>query len=473
MASSTNTAPRLSRTRGVDLVAVRVGSPAAAVRLQRTPARRLLALLRLGPSPAKSPAAWRAAIDVARGSSKLDLAVSGPAAAVDAYMNLLREGGGSGSPSAPPGPWRPPVPVPAVPHGPASVWVSTTGNDGSCARLVPSRPCKTFSRAYRVAQPGDQVEVAPGAYPAQDVLEDSAKTSETDVIFRPPAGAEAVVADIDVWADHIEFRRMRISVDFYVKCGAEDVTFRSSKARLFFIRSAKRVSLIDTEFGPSDDISQIGHTEECKFAPEDIVLDAVYMHDYTNPRTHMECVTIQAANNIVVRNSRFQRCQDFDIFIKPRTPVLTYTNMVFENNWFAQPQPTPVAAVSLSLPDSGSTMTNVTFRNNSFNASIIVKPEINYRNVRFVANIGTRIGWGCDEAGVTLEHNVWSREDECGSTDIRAPTGYVNENGFDYHLVPGAAAINRGSPSDFPTHDIDGHRRPLGGRADAGADERG
>ena len=57
---------------------------------------------------------------------------------------------------------------------------------------------------------------------------------------------------------------------------------RSSKARLFF-RSAKRVSLIDSEFGPSDDISQIGHTEECQFAPEHILLDRVYMHDYKNP----------------------------------------------------------------------------------------------------------------------------------------------------------------------------------------------
>jgi hypothetical protein len=469
MASSTRTAPRLSRTRGVDLVAVRVASPAAAARLQRTAARRLLALLRLRPSPATSPAAWRAAIQAARASAKLDLAVSGSTAALDAYVALLREG----NPPASPVPWRPPAPVPAVPDGPASVWVSATGDDGSCARLVQSRPCKTFSRAYRVAQPGDQVEVAPGAYPAQDVLEDPAKTAETDVIFRPPAGAEAVVADIDVWGDHIEFRRMRITVDFYVKCGADDVTLRGSKARVFFIRSAKRVSFIDTEFGPSDDIAQIGHTEECRFAPEDIVLDTVYMHDYTNPRTHMECVTIQAANNIVVRNSRFQRCQDFDIFIKPRSPVLTYTNMVFENNWFAKPEPTGSATVSLSLPDGGSTMRNVTFRNNSFNGSIIVKPEIDYTNVRFVGNIGTRIGSGCDESGVSVAHNVWSGEDKCGATDVHAPTGYVNAAGFDYHLVPGAAAINRGSPTDFPAHDIDGHRRPLGGRADAGADERG
>ncbi len=352
------------------------------------------------------------------------------------------------------------------------MWVSTTGSDSNCARLDPSRPCQTLSRANRVAQPGDQVEIAAGAYPAQDVLDDPTKTSETDVIFRPAPGADVVVDDIDVWADHIEFRRLRINVDFYAKCGSDDVTLRGSKARLFFIRSAKRISLIDTEFGPSDDISQIGHTEECQFAPENIVLDQVYMHDFTNPNTHMECVTIQAANNIVVRNSRFQRCQDFDIFIKPRAPVLSYTNMVFENNWLAKPAPTGSAAISLSLPDGGSKMTNITFRNNSFNASLIVKPEIDYSNVLFVGNIGTTIGTGCNEAGVTVAYNVWSNDSSCGPTDIHAPTGYVDAANFDYHLVPGAAAINRGSPTDFPAHDIDRQARPMGGRADAGADER-
>jgi hypothetical protein len=48
----------------------------------------------------------------------------------------------------------------------------------------------------------------------------------------------------------------------------------------------------------------------------------------------------------------------------------------------------------------------------------------------------------------------------------------VNQSGFDFHLAPGAAAINRGHPTAFPPIDIDGQARPLGGRSDAGADER-
>jgi hypothetical protein len=347
--------------------------------------------------------------------------------------------------------------------------MSPTGSDTNpCTQAA---PCKSLDRAYRVADPGEVVEIAEGTYPTQDVNTDLSKASESDVIFRPAPGATPVFGGIDIFGDHVEFRGIESTQDFYVKCGADDVTFRDSKARLFFIRSATDIAFINVEFGPSSDISQIGHTEDCQFAPDRILMDNVYMHDFVNPNTHMECLTIQAANNIVVRNSRFLRCQDFDIFIKPRWPVLSYTNMLFENNWFARPDPTPVAAISLSLPDGGSAITNATFRNNSFNSSLIVKPEIDYTNVRFVANIGTRIGWGCDEPGVTLEYNVWSDEDDCGPTDIQAPTGYVNAAGFDYHLVPGAAAINRGSPFEFPAFDIDGQARPMGGRADAGSDE--
>jgi predicted Fe-Mo cluster-binding NifX family protein len=117
MAPSAPTASRLSRTAGVDLVVVRVGGPKAVAQLGRTPARRLLALARLVPSPRADAPSWRAAIGSARGSTTLDLAVTPvgarSAASLDAYLALLREQ----RPVKPPPP--PPPPPPPVPPGPS------------------------------------------------------------------------------------------------------------------------------------------------------------------------------------------------------------------------------------------------------------------------------------------------------------------------------------------------------------------
>ncbi len=352
------------------------------------------------------------------------------------------------------------------------MWVSTAGNDGTCARLDQTKPCKTLNRAYRVAQSGDQIEVAAGTYPAEDVLADSTKTAETDVIVRPAAGAAVVFADIDVWADHIEFRNLKITVDFYVKCGADDVTLRASKARLFFIRAATRVSIIDTEFGPSDSISQIGHTAECETSPDQILMDQVYMHDFTNDddSVHMECLTVQAANNFVIRNSRFYHCEDFNILFKHRVPVIKSSNILIENTWFDKPWPDGTSAIQFSEPDSGGTYENLTLRNNSWNATVTLKPEVSYVNAKLTANVGTRFGGSCGD--VTSAYNIWSGTAPCTSTDLEASPGFVNQSGFDFHLLPTSPAINRGHPSDHPADDIDGQSRPMGGRADAGADER-
>jgi hypothetical protein len=347
--------------------------------------------------------------------------------------------------------------------------ISPSGSDSS--RCTRSAPCQSFARAYRVAKPGQIVLVAAGRYDGQqEVEQDSSKKSSKDVLFRPVKGARPVVEALDVYGSHVEFRGLRIERDFYVKCGADDVTLRSSKAALFFIRSATNIRILGTEFGPSDTISQIGHTAECQRAPRGILLDRVYMHDFTNPDPdkHMECLTVQAASDFVLRRSRFHHCEDFDILFKHRSPVLETTNTTIENTWFDKPWPDGTSAIQFSEPDSGGTFHNVLIRNNSFAGNLTLKPDIDYPNLRVVANAGSKYGGPCGN-GVTA-FNVW-RSGACGGTDRRADPRFRNERGFDFHLAPGSPAINRGHPTSFPRVDIDGQRRPSGRRSDAGADE--
>ena len=67
------------------------------------------------------------------------------------------------------------------------------------------------------------------------------------------------------------------------------------------------------------------------------------------------------------------------------------------------------------------------------------------------------------ERGVISDHNLVVE---------KAAAFFVNDAAFDVRLLPGAAAIDAGSPEFAPTHDIERTPRPQGRRIDIGAYER-
>jgi hypothetical protein len=69
---------------------------------------------------------------------------------------------------------KPKPPTPTTSN--AAVFVSPSGNDSSCRRGKPAKPCLTFNRAYELAQQGDVVQVAGGDYPDQTIAYDSSKS---------------------------------------------------------------------------------------------------------------------------------------------------------------------------------------------------------------------------------------------------------------------------------------------------------
>jgi hypothetical protein len=111
-------------------------------------------------------------------------------------------------------------------------------------------------------------------------------------------------------------------------------------------------------------------------------------------------------------------------------------------------------------------------RNNSTNKDIGIDPAAAVGgNVRFYGNVAPKFQ-GCDRAGVTTDYNVWYDGSACGAHDTVAGAGFANPEAHDFHLTAAAAAVGHGNPGSYPTTDIDGQRRPQGGRPDAGADER-
>ena len=73
--------------------------------------------------------------------------------------------------------------------------IALGGNDSSCARGNLARPCASFDRAYRLARPGDIIEVAGATYPSQTITYHAGKAAP-NVVFREATGQAAVVGGV-------------------------------------------------------------------------------------------------------------------------------------------------------------------------------------------------------------------------------------------------------------------------------------
>jgi hypothetical protein len=354
--------------------------------------------------------------------------------------------------------------------------MSPTGSDSNpCTQAL---PCRTFNRTYRVASPGHTVEVAAGSYGGETIQHDPSKTSQNDVLFRPASGAQVTVTGtLDTYASHVEFRDFRVTqVEFYRQ--ADDFTYRNMITNGLWIWGSSNISFLGGEItcGYCAYHPIIANGGSDSAPPRTILFDDVYFHDWHSVSgEHTECLQIGGGDGITIRNSTFKYCATgngglgatgslFIGFFNFGGPVTR--NILLENNFIYRSG----NVYNIQMSD----LHNLDLRYNSIvGPSMIFNREGPGTGMDFIANIMGFNGCTAEGNGVPINwrHNVM-QGGTCHSTDRNAPAGYLDVNN-DLHLGSGAAAINAGDPTGYPSTDIDGQLRPLGPAPDSGADEAG
>jgi hypothetical protein len=328
-------------------------------------------------------------------------------------------------------------------------------------------PCGSFRYAYGQAASGDVVEVGPGSYGPQRV-----PGGDKPLTFRGLAGNKVLQLHSD--ADNITFERLDIDAGGTMTTGA---VFEHGGARNVTLRHS-RVGNVLNEKGAM--LAGSYNTDKT-----DLVIDDVVFHDVMvrGEDVHNECIMAHAPG-ITIRNSTFVNCHTMDISLGRgdwwgQPP---YGNVTLENNVFGH-----------SVNGDGwhyyglawfvGKVENARVVNNTFENEVRMEGQHigggPYSGV-WANNIGD--GWKC-LPGVTYAGNVGQRcsgadramrpPRSCGppacSRLTTMPVGWVDPANHDFHLKPGSAAVDRGSPELATARDRDGVARDA--RPDAGAYE--
>jgi hypothetical protein len=336
------------------------------------------------------------------------------------------------------------------------------------------------------------VEVADGFYGCEPLV----GVKSVPVTFRAAAGAAPWIT-CRLKADGIAGLTLeRIKIAGLVLTNSQDVTLRNvdisceDQAPFTLYSQGKcsadlhidgsstaRFTMTGGSIGPTwddPDSTSPGNSQIGIGGGHNLVFDGVWFHD--NRRVtgaHTECLMVVGGDGVVIRNSRFQGCNVFALFVTYWNWISypEIKNLTVENNIFL-----PVSG-TFAIQFSGwvSKYENLVYRNNtSFQPIQINSPGV---NARYTANVGPYAG-GC-ATGVTYSRNVFQDNGggACGPTDksVTGPAYEAQNLGLDPtgRPLPGSPAINAGDPTDYPPHDIDGRQRPIGAGPDAGASESG
>jgi hypothetical protein len=383
--------------------------------------------------------------------------------------------------------------------GAASDELFVAPSGSTTSQCTQAQPCRTFNRAYRLADPGDVVQVGEGRYPQQTIRRDPSKTLVRDVIFQPAQGARVVIGCsaggrecLNVEGSHLTVRDMSTAVlasregfrnqgaVTIGREGAHDVTFDRMDFGAAFI-AANGVTIRNSDIGPAVD-NNIRVATTClnrpavRCLPKRLVLADNRIHHFAMVHDHQECLAIDVGDGVRIVRNRFDTCAVFSIFAAPeRGDVLR--NVAIENNFFTNTGRYGMST-HVKISSHGGNCRNVLVRNNSFLGDDVIADchvRGRARGIRFVSNLfGSHFRCG-SRRGSTWRFNVFlAGSRACGTGWAKvASAGFADPAAGDLHLAPGSPVIDRVTPDTWPAVDIDGDSRPRGSRSDAGADEGG
>ena len=285
-------------------------------------------------------------------------------------------------------------------------------------------------------------------------------------------------------AEHIAFEGLTFT-DFTVISSGNDVHFtRCTFRALFMALWANYYSVRNSDIGShngADGLDLYGNVDGVQ--PTNGLIENNIIHDIstTDPLAHPDALATYGVNNLTVRGNKFYK----NACINYRGDGADRGTIVIENNTFGQ---TVSYAGGISCgPSAQIHGDGALIRYNTIEGSIQQVGSGEGDGQLWEGNIITgNVGYGqCPVgSGTIAQYNVWNSNNptNCGGaanvglanlTSMFVTINPTGSTGSDLHLVAGAAAIDRGNPSRYPSTDIDGKTRPIGGGPDAGADEFG
>ena len=396
-----------------------------------------------------------------------------------------------------PAPGQPGTSTPALPLV-ANLWVSQAG--GSCSRQavagleIPSQDCGSLDAAYKAAQCGDVVNISPGTYPQQSLVDDSAHdTCSSAIVFDgSPSGprSSVVLAGVDGGSDdhsasNWTLQNATVTAGLSLWAPGHDITINDDQTGDFYMGGPWNVTVENSNLGPcynaislpagqSNETGQPGPTyspnpavrcnSNIKLDSDGSLANITFknnvIHDFLDDDSntyydHFECMFIDGGTNITVDSNEFYDCQIYAIFIQPFEGY-PLNGLTIQNNWFWADQGIMGACASegncpaenaggvhadtVVFGDETSTdVSNVLIRYNSFDPCCGIANEAtapaSSQNVRVVGNILGNTATNCI-SGLTYSYNLWETADHgalhtCGTGDATtAAAPFVATGGF-------------------------------------------